>query len=67
MVEVLIYNLIWFALPITALALGIVAPDTARGAVGAMETRTKRHTRTISLVVSFVAGASLVIRGALTV
>lgn len=65
--EVLIYNLIWFALPIAAPVLCIVAPDTARGAVGAVETWTKGHTRTIILVVSLGAGASLVIRGALSV
>jgi hypothetical protein len=67
LVAVLIYNVIWFAVPIIALVLCIVDPDTARAMVGAIDAWTKRHARTIVAVVSCGVGAGLVVRGALTV
>jgi len=65
LLEVLIYNAIWFAIPLGALAVCIVAPETARAGVHAIERWTRRHARTILLVVSFLLGSGLVIHGAL--
>jgi hypothetical protein len=64
--EVLLYNAVWFALPIGALAICIVKPSAARDAVFAIETWTKQHMRGILLTVSFGAGAALLVRGILT-
>ena len=64
--EVLVYNLIWFALPIGALAVCIVRPASARTIVGAVERWTKEHSRLIITVVAAVVGAALVVRGVLT-
>ena len=58
-----IYNGIWFAVPIAALVMCIVDPDAARNIVVAVQTTTKRHSRTIVLVTSFVVGVALLIRG----
>jgi len=65
LLEVLIYNAIWFAIPVGALAVCIVAPDAARAGVHAIERWTRRNARTILLVVSFLIGSGLVVRGAL--
>ena len=63
--EILLYNAIWFALPIVALALCIVRPGTAHDVVGAVAQFAAAHTREILLVVSTGAGAALLIRGIL--
>jgi hypothetical protein len=65
-VEVVIYNVIWFALPIAALAVCIVAPDAARDVVGTIQAWAKEHARQIMLAVAFVVGTALVVRGLLT-
>jgi hypothetical protein len=62
---VLIYNGIWFALPIIALALCVVDPAAARATIEAAERWARRHSRPILLAVSFGVGALLVVRGAL--
>jgi Sap, sulfolipid-1-addressing protein len=64
--EVLVYNAIWFAIPLGALVTCIVAPDAAREGVGAIQRWTKLHARMIIVVVSFALGAGLVIHGLLT-
>ncbi|MGZ4232387.1 MAG: GAP family protein [Solirubrobacteraceae bacterium] len=66
-IEVVIYNLVWFALPLAALVLCIVKPQVARDGIGATEAWTKRHARAIMLVVSFGAAAGLIVRGAMKV
>ena len=63
LVEVLIYNVVWFALPIGALAICVIDPPAARRAVDELRMWTLSHTRTLLLTVSLVAGAGLVIRG----
>ena len=65
--EILLYNAIWFVVPIGALVVCIIEPATARRAVGVIQDWTKAHARTIVLVVSFGAGAALLLRGLLTV
>jgi Sap, sulfolipid-1-addressing protein len=67
LLEVLIYNVIWFALPIGAIAICVINPPAARRAVDAIRTWTLRHTHTLLLTVSLVAGASLMIRGLITI
>ncbi len=63
LLEVLIYNVIWFAIPIAALAVCVVRPETARDAIEAIQSWTRRHAREIVLVVSFGIGAVLTVRG----
>ena len=64
-IAVLVYNAIWFALPIAALAMCVVHPETARDAVVSVQRWTTLHSRTILLATTFVAGAALTIRGVL--
>ena len=64
---VLTYNAVWFALPIVALVLCIVQPAAARDVVGSVERWARAHSRAILIWVSLIAGAVLVVRGALTV
>ncbi len=66
LVAVAIYDAIWFALPIAALATCIVNPEAARDAVISVQRWTGQHSRAILLSTSFIVGAALVIRGALT-
>jgi small neutral amino acid transporter SnatA (MarC family) len=65
LLEVLTYNAIWFAIPLCALAVCIVAPEQAREAVGGLQRWTRDHLRTILLVVSSGLGSALVVTGAL--
>ena len=67
LVEVLIYNVVWFALPIGALAICVIDPPAARRAVDELRMWTLSHTHTLLLAVSLVAGAALVIRGLITI
>ena len=65
LLAVLIYDAIWFALPIAALATCIVNPDTAQDVVVRVERWTAQHSRVLLLSTSFAVGVALVIRGAL--
>jgi sulfopyruvate decarboxylase TPP-binding subunit len=65
--QVLIYNVVWFVIPIAALAMCVVRPATARDGVEAIQAFAKRHARAIVLVVSFGVGAVLVVRGLLAI
>ena len=65
--EVLIYNVVWFALPIGALAISVIDPPAARRVVDGLRLWTLSHTQALLLTVSLVAGAGLVIRGVLTI
>jgi Sap, sulfolipid-1-addressing protein len=65
-VQVLVFNALWFALPIAALAICIADPAAARRAIGAIEAWARLHTRVILIVISLVVGAALVVRGATT-
>lgn len=65
LLAVLIYDAIWFALPIAALATCIVNPDTARDVVVRVERWTAQHSRVLLVSTSFAVGVALVIRGAL--
>ena len=67
LLEVLTYNAIWFAIPLCALAVCIVAPERARDAVAALQRFTRDHLRAILLVVSSGVGGALVLKGVLTI
>jgi hypothetical protein len=60
---VLIYNAVWFALAIIALAICIVRPEAARGLIETLEASARRHARTIILVIWFGVGITLLVRG----
>ncbi len=63
--EVLIYNAIWFAIPIGALALCVFAPELARDRVGSINRWARRHAHTILVSASTTMGALLLLRGLL--
>jgi len=67
LLAVAIFDVIWFALPLAALATCIVNPVAARDAVVSVQRWTAQHSRGLLLVTSFAVGAALVIRGALSV
>ena len=64
-IALVIYNLVWFALPIIALVACITDPDAARQLVSAVKQWTHDHAREILLAASFSVGTALVTRGAL--
>ncbi len=64
---VLVYDVIWFAVPIAALVLCILDPEAARKIVPAVQQRAASHSRTIVLATCFVVGIALLIRGVLAV
>lgn len=66
LLEILVYNLVWFALPLGALAICIVRPQTAREIVWNIQQWSKDHTRSIVSITAAVVGAALVLRGLLT-
>jgi hypothetical protein len=65
LLAVMIYDAVWFALPIAALATCIVNPDAARDAVVRVQRWTGQHSRALLLFTSFIVGVALIIRGAL--
>ena len=65
LVEVLIYNVLWFTIPILALVVCIFDPELARKAVGWIQTEARKRSRVIVFAVSFGVGLALIIRGAL--
>jgi hypothetical protein len=67
LVEVLLYNAIWFALPLGALIVCVVDPPASRRAVEAVHAWVSARMRAILLTVSFGLGAALLLTGALTV
>jgi Sap, sulfolipid-1-addressing protein len=64
-VALVVYNAVWFAIPLAALAVCIVRPAAAPALLEAVEQWTRTHARGILLLVSFGAGAALVVRGIL--
>jgi hypothetical protein len=65
--SVLLYNAVWFALPLTALAICVVEPAAARQVVRAVERWTLQNTRTIVWIASLLVGVLLIVKGALVV
>ena len=67
LVEVLIYNGVWFALPLGALIVCIIDPSASRRGVEIVHAWVSARMRAIVLTVAFGLGAALVLTGALTV
>jgi hypothetical protein len=61
-----LYNAVWFTLPLAALVVCIVRPEAAQGLVGRVEEWTSVHSRGILLGALFGVGTALVVRGLLT-
>jgi len=66
LLEVGIYNAIWFALPILVLAICIVNPPAARSLVQKVQEWAGAHARAIVLLISFGLGGWLLVEGAST-
>jgi Sap, sulfolipid-1-addressing protein len=64
-VALVVYNAVWFAVPLAALVICIARPAAAQAFVESVEQWTRDHARGILLVVSFGVGAALIIRGVL--
>jgi hypothetical protein len=62
----LLYNAIWFALPIAALVTCVFDPAKARKVVAAVTQWTRDHVRQVMIVASLGVGTALVVRGLLT-
>ncbi len=67
LLAVAVFDAIWFALPLAALATCTVNPVAARDAVASVQRWTAQHSRALLLGTSFTVGVALVIRGALSV
>ena len=66
-VQVTIYNVVWFLLPVAVLAVCIFNPRLARTGVATLENWLRAHARAIVLVITFVAGTWLLIAGATSI
>jgi hypothetical protein len=62
-IALVVYNAVWFALPILALGTCITDPEAARDLVRAVKQWTHDHAREILLVASFSVGTALLTRG----
>ena len=62
-IEVALFNVIWFALPLVALAVSIVSPELACEGIGAANAWAVRHARTILLAGLSGVGLALVVTG----
>lgn len=62
-IDVLLYNLIWFAAAIAALAFFVARPDSTRSRVAALNAWGARHERRVLIVVFAVLGAYLIAKG----
>ena len=61
--QVLLFNVIWFGAAIASVVFFLIRPGAARRTLGRVDGWARRHTRVITVLVSAVAGAYLVIRG----
>ncbi len=61
--QVLLFNVIWFGAAIASVVFFLIRPGAARRTLGRFDGWARRHTRVITVLVSAVAGAYLVIRG----
>ena len=63
LVDLLIYNGLWFFVPIAALALSIIRPGSASRAVTAAEPFAHKHGRLVLAIVCLTLGGALLVRG----
>ncbi len=65
--DLLVYNFVWFSLPIGVLVLCIIHPPAARRAVDTLRGWAGAHAREIVLIVALGGGTALLVAGALKV
>ena len=63
LVELLVYNGGWFALPIAALTLSIIRPGTASRVITVVQPWARKHGRWVLAVVCLALGVALVVHG----
>jgi len=63
--DLVIYNGLWFAVPIAALALSIIRPGSASRVIAAGQPWARKHGRPIVAIVCLALGAALLIHGLL--
>jgi len=61
--EVLLFNAIWFAVPIAGLVISLKSPQSATKAVETVERTLLQHWRIVAAVVCVAVGTALVIHG----
>jgi hypothetical protein len=66
LVEVGIYNAVWFILPISVLVVCVVNPPAARAGVQKLQAWAGANARAIVLVIAFGLGGLLLVKGAMT-
>jgi hypothetical protein len=65
MIDVVIFNAIWFTIPATALAISVRRPDTARRALERSAEWMRRHQRPALVAAFAVVGAYFTLKGVL--
>jgi hypothetical protein len=65
LVQVAVYNALWFSLAIVALVLSVRRPTAVREAIERLSTWTRRHGRTVIVVGAAAVGGYLVVKGLL--
>ena len=65
--QVGIYNVVWFSLPIVVLVVCVVNPSSARSGVARLERWIRAHSRGIVLLLTFGTGTWLLIAGATSI
>jgi hypothetical protein len=63
LLEVALYNVIWFALPLAALVICVVDPGIARNAIGSVNGWARRHAQRLSVAVLAAMGVVLLVGG----
>jgi hypothetical protein len=67
LVQVAIYNAVWFALPIVVLVACIFDPAAAHAGLQRLERSVSAHAKTIVIIVAYAVGSWLLIGGATTI
>ena len=62
--QVAVYDVLWFLVPLASLVLAVVRPSAAVAYLDAATAWVRRHERTIVVTGSFVLGTYLVVKGA---
>ncbi|MCD6014405.1 MAG: hypothetical protein K0R88_489 [Solirubrobacterales bacterium] len=63
MVDVIVFNAIWFTIPAVALVLCLRRPEAARRALGRIADWMRRHQRSVLVAAFAVVGVFFVIKG----
>ena len=63
LLQVLVYNAIWFSLPVVALLLSVRRPDTTRDLLERLRTWSRDNRRVVTVVFLVVLGTYLVVSG----